>query len=467
MKRKHLLLIMFSVGILACGIGIVIWRYSAATGKGTFLVLQVKLADPTVWSANEKPDREEFERYKRNLEAFAKAPFVIAKVLSDRTVSELPLVKQHGPDAASWLADQIVVNNPLDSELMEIGMLDSDQQQASVIVNALGNAFVSEIVEKARTDRLVRRDNLEKKFRAYKSNVQRKAQDLFTLNQEIGTTDAETAKTRRRIEVADLEALMQSRAESQKAIAELTLKIELAKAMIGSAEKGNVSDAQMDEAIAKDPQIMQAVNDLNALRREEREIKNGTTTDRLAAEADRAELQAELQIARGKHKLEGLADSSSEYKAAKSEIDLAEVDRKFWSEKAANLSEQNREKAKLRIRNAIASVEQSMEEFRNTDRQKLIDAIKRESEQAGANIKALELQRDLYMKRLDATTQDIARQAESVQKLEKFNGDADQLRIEIAQLQNVVNEMGNTLTKWNIELDAGDRVMIREKAHSD
>ena len=91
MKRKYLLVIMFCVGLLACGIGIVIWRYSVTTSKGTFLVLQVKEANPSIWSANEKPDREEFERYKRNLEGFARAPFVIEKVLEDRTVADLPL----------------------------------------------------------------------------------------------------------------------------------------------------------------------------------------------------------------------------------------------------------------------------------------------------------------------------------------------------------------------------------------
>ena len=360
-----------------------------------------------------------------------------------------------------------MVNNPVDSDLMEIGMIDSDPKQAAVIVNALGKAFEREIVDKERTDKLERRDRLDKKFRNYKNNILEKERQLFELNQQIGTTDVESAKVRMRIELADMEALMQSRWEAQKAIAELTMKIEMTKAMAASAEKGTVSDAQMDEAIAKDPQIIQAVKELNALHREDREIKSGTTYDRLVADADRAELQAELQIARGKHKLEGLADSSSEYKAAKSEIDLAEVDRKFWSEKSANLSEKNREKAKLRIRESIASVERSMEEFRNKDREKLIDVIKRDSELAGANFKALELQKDLYLKRFEATTQDIVRQAESMQKLEKFNGDADQLRIEIAQMQNVVNEMGNTITKWNIDLDAEPRVMIREMAHSD
>ena len=118
----------------------------------------------------------------------------------------------------------------------------------------------------------------------------------------------------------------------------------------------------------------------------------------------------------------------------------------------------------VRIREAISGLEQSMEEMRNTDRQRLIESIKRDSETGGSNMKALELQRDFYKAQFEQSTQDIARQAESVQKLEKFNGDADQLRIEIGQLQNVVNQMGDTLTQWNIELGAGDRVAIQDRA---
>jgi capsular exopolysaccharide synthesis family protein len=118
----------------------------------------------------------------------------------------------------------------------------------------------------------------------------------------------------------------------------------------------------------------------------------------------------------------------------------------------------------VRIREAISGLEQSMEEMRNADRQRLIESIKRDSETGGSNMKALELQRDFYKAQFEQSTQDIARQAESVQKLEKFNGDADQLRIEIGQLQNVVNQMGDTLAQWNIELDAESRVVFGEDA---
>ena len=117
-----------------------------------------------------------------------------------------------------------------------------------------------------------------------------------------------------------------------------------------------------------------------------------------------------------------------------------------------------RDPSMIRIREAISSVEQSIEEYRNTDRQRLIESIQREADIGGSNMKALELQRSLFIEQFKRATQDVATQAENVQKLERFNGDADQLRTDIAQLQTIVNEMSNTLTQWNIELDAASRV---------
>jgi capsular exopolysaccharide synthesis family protein len=118
----------------------------------------------------------------------------------------------------------------------------------------------------------------------------------------------------------------------------------------------------------------------------------------------------------------------------------------------------------VRIHESIAAVEQSMEEMRNADRQKLIETIKRDADLGGTNMKALKLQRDLYAKRFADTTRDIGIKRKAVQQLKQFNGEATALRTEIAQLQRVVDDMGHTLTQWNIELGAESRVAFPEKA---
>ena len=396
--RRRLWLGIFTGLILGGGLGYAAWRLMP-TKFESVATLQIKIMDPSIWHPEGGVD---FGTYKANAMSVIKAPFVLNKALDDRTVHDLPLVKEHGIDASNWLHDALVVRNDPGSELIQVSMLNEDPQGLPEIVNAVVGAYEREVVEKERTDKLERRDRLDKKFRGYKSNVLDKERQLYELNQQIGTTDAETAKIRYRIEVADLEGMMQSRADALKNIGELTMQIKLADAMAKSAAKGDVPDSQIDEIIARDPQIIQATNELNALRHEERETR---------------------KIVRNPN-----------------------------------------DPALVRIREAISSVEQSIEEMRNADRQKLIESIKHGADQDGSVMKGLQLRKELYTKQFEESTQNVARQAENVQKLEKFNGDADQLRIEISQLQNVVNEMGNTLTQWNIELDAEPRVTARDSA---
>ena len=163
---------------------------------------------------------------------------MIAKVLDAKTVQNVPVIKEHGLDAGNWLSENITVDDQMGSEYVRVGLRYEDPHGLPDIVNAVVNAYMSGVVDSERTDKLRRRDELDKKVRAYKQNVLDKERQLFELNQQIGTTDAETAKIKYRIEVADLEGLMQSRAEAQKQIAELTMKIEMAKQMKKDAANG-------------------------------------------------------------------------------------------------------------------------------------------------------------------------------------------------------------------------------------
>jgi hypothetical protein len=282
--------------------------------------LRVHAVPPTLSTGGEgKPDFAEFDFYKRNLAALIKSPLVIDRALDDKTIRDLPIIRQHETNASDWLADQIEVKFPGDAELMTIGMVTDDRQQARVIVDVVIAAFMKEVVDPERTDRLIRRDNLDKKLRSLKQQVLDRRRQLYELSQQIGTDDAQTAKVHQKIEIDSLQTLMRSRTETQKKVSDLTFKIKLAELAAKESDKNN-------------PPI--------------------------------------------------------------------------------------------------------------------------------ANTKALELERDLLIAQLKQTISQIETQAENVQKLEKFNGDADQLRAEIDQNQSVVLKMSNDLARRDIQLDAASRVVI-------
>jgi hypothetical protein len=282
--------------------------------------LRVHAIPPTVASgAEQKLDLAEFDFYKRNLATLIKSPLVIDRVLDDKTIRDLPLIREHEANLSDWLADQIEVKFPGNVELMTIGMVSDDREQAKAIVDAVMTAFMRQVVQPEQGDRVERRDNLDKKLRVLKQQMLDKRRQLYELSQQIGTSDAQTARVRYKIETDSLDTLMRSRTEAQKKISDLALKIELAKLSAKDAEKNNLPNA---------------------------------------------------------------------------------------------------------------------------------------------NTKALELERDLLTSQLKATVAQIEAQAENIQKLEKFNGDADQLREEINQNQGVIRAMSDELTRRNVDVDAASRVVI-------
>ncbi len=86
------------------------------------------------------------------------------------------------------------------------------------------------------------------------------------------------------------------------------------------------------------------------------------------------------------------------------------------------------------------------------------------SGQSGSSLPALLVEHQLLQARYNQVTDQINKQAQDVQSLERFNGDADQLRTELDELKGIAKDMGLTLQKRKIELDAAPRVSIYQGA---
>src|SRR5438128_11272652 len=70
--------------------------------------LRVHAIQPSLSAGAEKKlDLAEFDFYKRNLAALIKSPLVIDFALNDKTIRDLPLIRQHEAGLSDWLAEQI------------------------------------------------------------------------------------------------------------------------------------------------------------------------------------------------------------------------------------------------------------------------------------------------------------------------------------------------------------------------
>jgi hypothetical protein len=120
--------------------------------------------------------------------------------------------------------------------------------------------------------------------------------------------------------------------------------------------------------------------------------------------------------------------------------------------------------ADARLREAVEGLRRNIEQAQKLQWQQAVEQPGRDSQLASASIPALLVEHQLLEAQYNHITEQIAAQAKSVQEMERFNGEADQLRSDIDQLKGIVKDMGTTLLKRKIELDAAPRVSILQQA---
>jgi hypothetical protein len=234
-------------------------------------IVRVSARAPAIYPGDDgKFDPAEWDHVKRAMMEMAKAGPVVSKALDDKAVQELAVVKRHGEKQEDWLADHIMVEFPGNGELMTISVALGDHDQSKTIVDALVSAFQREVIERERTEKLTRCDNLEKKVNSLKAQVLDKERQLYNLSQQAGTRDAASSKAQYRMQADTLETLLKSRMDIQKQISDLDLKLALAKCLKDVSDKSSVPEEEIEAAVSKDPQIQQMYVELAQLMREKK-----------------------------------------------------------------------------------------------------------------------------------------------------------------------------------------------------
>ena len=267
--RRRLGLAIFLGLLLGAGLAAAGWFLVPAPYESSAM-LQVHIQSPTIWHDLGGVD---FESYKRNAISIMKAQVVLTKALDDRSVRELPQVKRNSADAVSWLADSLIFENLPGSELVRVALRSDDPKGLPEIVNAIVGAYMSEVVDHEREDKLRRREKLERKLKDYKSRVLDEERRLYELNQQIGVSDPNAAKGKVRLQEENINELFQSRNELQHSIAELSMKIELFKLMSTKEGAAAIPEQEIEAAISRDPQIQQIMLQMAQLRQQLAAVK--------------------------------------------------------------------------------------------------------------------------------------------------------------------------------------------------
>jgi succinoglycan biosynthesis transport protein ExoP len=354
-------------------------------------------------------DNAEYEAYRKTQVQLIKSPLVLMAALRRPGVNSLPTF-QGEEDKVGWLTRNVQVSAPMESEVIQVRLRGENPQEITAIVNAVANAYLTDVVNKEKAERLSRRDSLEKKYKENMAEIRNRLDTYHNLAKTLGTTDSAEVATQRALLLDHLGTLRAQRTQLQQDIALIDGELALrdAKEQGGVTLEDSVPEEMIDAMVLRDPQFIEL-------------------RDRLAGIEEAIVYQAQRSARGGNDpavkKLEGMRDSLLERMATR------------------------REDLKPQIIMQLS-----------------LDAAGRRTGPTAESPVVLRLRREILARQLQTASQDFDRAAEELKQLGQANADLMARRQEIEQLTKVTDEMGIRLNATELDISMPNRVELIEEA---
>ena len=213
-------------------------------------------------------DLRDYETFKKTQAALIKSTFVIISALRPTEIAQLPMLRAE-KDAASWLADELRVSNPEDSEILSVSLRGESRKEIRKLVDAVVNSYEEEIVQAERDNDLERLRILKNSYRSNVTEVKELQETISTLSKEVGSLSSESVEVVHQIQ---MDQLMRTKSRRDKVLFELQdVKTNLV-VLQQRREQGSYtpSEHEIEDALEMDPFYAEAKSRLLSLKNEHR-----------------------------------------------------------------------------------------------------------------------------------------------------------------------------------------------------
>jgi len=354
-------------------------------------------------------DNAEYEAYRKTQVQLIKSPFVLTSALRRPGIAELKTLQEEKADPISWLARNIQVSAPMESEVIQVRLRGESPGDVAQIVNAVTQAYLNDIVEKEKNDRLERRDTIDKQYKQNKTELRRKLSEYHDLTRTLGGHDSIEVATQRSLLLDHLSTLRTQLTTLQRdlSIIDGELQVIDAKARGDISEEEAVPDEMLDALLARDPMIAEM-------------------RDRLASLDEAMTFQAE-RSARGTN------DPA---------VKRLEAQRASLMDKIRQRGEELRPQIVAQM-----SLDNASRKSGSTD---------------GPGV--LRMRRQILADELQAKSTEFDKVAKEVTALGHANADLATRKAEIEQIQKVTDQMGMQLQASEVDIAMPGRVELIEEA---
>ena len=352
----------------------------------------------------------DYDQYRQTQLQLIKSPFVLTSALRRPGISELSAFAEE-PDPIDWLSRNLQAVAPSAAEVVQVKLRGSSPHDVTQIVNAVTQAYLSDVVTKERSERLARREMLEKKYKENQADVRTRMEQFNNLAKQLGSRDSSEASTQRSLLLDHLGTLRTELNQLQRDITAIDTELALVDAQAQGDVPGEAAlpDDSVDSLVMRHPQI--------------------------------AELNGRL----------------------------AEVE-ELMATQAARSARGSNDPAVRRLQSQREDLLRRIESRAETLRPQLAaEAAAEAAGRRGVGPAAgtpvmLRLRRELLATRLEKTSKEFDQVAKDVAAMGNANADLEARRNEIAQIQQVTNQMGLQLNVSEVDIAMPNRVELLEEA---
>jgi succinoglycan biosynthesis transport protein ExoP len=361
-------------------------------------------ANPGTFSGASAGD---YEQYRKTQLQLIKSPFVLTAALRRPGIANLSMLVDE-KDPVGWLTKNMQVSAPSEAEVVQVRLRGPDPREVTQIVNAVTQAYLTDVVSKEKTERLARRDMLEKKYKENMAEVRTRLETFNNLARSLGSRDSGEVSTQRSLLLDHLGTLRTALVQFQRDLAQIDTELALldAQARGDIPLEDSVPDDVMESILMRHPQVAELTSRLSAIE------------ETIAFQAERS--------------------------------------RRGYSDPAIRRLLAQREELARRIDSLVASL-----------RPQIAAQAAAEATGGKGGVRStvlLRMRRQMLAQQLEETSKEFDQVAKEVTALGNANADLEARRNEIAQLQAVTNQMGIQLNASEVDIAMPNRVELLEEA---
>ena len=260
--RRHWLLA-FGLGLLFAAIGAA-GAWFAQTPLYT-VVAQLRIAAqerPLVFETKDNASQTQFDVYKGTQQQLIKSRFVLNTALREPSVTQLAIVRDQ-IDPVRWLEEELQVDFPGKAEIMRLRLQGDDPEGLAAIVNAILDAYLEEVVNVARNQRLERVSTLEEAYTDAENKLRRRRSDLRGLAESLGTGDSEALTLKQQIALEQYASLRREHMRLQFELMRAELDLAAAQSSLDALGDLEISQEELDDYMQRDPLTVALRDEVN------------------------------------------------------------------------------------------------------------------------------------------------------------------------------------------------------------